>query len=136
MTHDNASSRTIHQGRNIKRFREMRGIKQDALAAELGDDWNQQKISLLEQKETVDPAILQHVATVLKFPVELFSTFNEDQPVNIIGNTFHEGAVANNSGSLSFTFNPIDKVMELFERLLASEREKVELMKEILAKIK
>src|SRR5258708_1642386 len=42
---------TIHQGRNIKRFREMLGVKQDALAMELGDDWNQQKVSLLEQRE-------------------------------------------------------------------------------------
>jgi hypothetical protein len=33
----------IHQGRNIKRFREMRGIKQDALAFDLGEDWNLQK---------------------------------------------------------------------------------------------
>lgn len=43
-----AKERTIHEGRNIKRFREMLGIKQDALAADLGDEWNQQKISLLE----------------------------------------------------------------------------------------
>ena len=35
--------RKVHEGRNIKRFREMLGIKQDALAADLGDDWNQQK---------------------------------------------------------------------------------------------
>jgi hypothetical protein len=33
----------IHQGRNVKRFREMLGIKQEALAYELGDDWNQKK---------------------------------------------------------------------------------------------
>jgi len=45
----------IHEGRNVKRFREMLGIKQDALAADLGDDWNQQRVSLLEQKETIDP---------------------------------------------------------------------------------
>jgi hypothetical protein len=54
-------TRTIHQGRNIKRFCEMLGIKQDALAAHLGDDWNQQKISLLEQKETIDTPLLQQV---------------------------------------------------------------------------
>ncbi len=30
----------------------MLGIKQEALAFELGDDWNQKKVSLLEQKET------------------------------------------------------------------------------------
>jgi hypothetical protein len=32
--------KTIHQGRNVKRFREMLGIKQEGLALELGDEWN------------------------------------------------------------------------------------------------
>ena len=58
--------KTIHQGRNIKRFREMLGIKQEALAHELGDDWNQRKVSLLEQKEVVEDEILKQVAGVLK----------------------------------------------------------------------
>ena len=43
--------KTIHQGRNVKRFREMLGIKQEAMAFDLGDDWSQRKISMLEQKE-------------------------------------------------------------------------------------
>lgn len=47
-------SKQIHQGRNVKRFREMLGIKQEALAYELGEDWNQKKISLLEQKEEIE----------------------------------------------------------------------------------
>ena len=29
----------VHKGRKVKRFREMLGIKQDALAPELGEDW-------------------------------------------------------------------------------------------------
>jgi hypothetical protein len=33
-------------------------------------------------------------------------------------------------------FNPTDKVLELFERLLDSEKEKVDLMKKMLEKIK
>lgn len=64
------STRKIHEGRNIKRFREMLGIKQDALAYELGDDWNQQKISLLEQKESIETELLQQVSAILKIPVE------------------------------------------------------------------
>jgi len=40
--------KTIHKGRNVKRFREMLGLKQEALALELGGDWNQRKVSLLE----------------------------------------------------------------------------------------
>ncbi len=65
----------IHEGRNVKRFREMLGIKQDALAYELGDDWSQKKISLLEAKETVDADLLQQISAVLKIPVEAFQNF-------------------------------------------------------------
>lgn len=70
--------KTIHEGRNIKRIREMLGIKQDALAIELGDDWNQKKISLLEGKETIEPQILDEVAKALKVPVEAIKNFSED----------------------------------------------------------
>jgi len=64
--------KTIHEGRNVKRIREMLGIKQDALAIELGDDWNQKKTSLLEGKETIEPQILDEVAKALKVPVAGF----------------------------------------------------------------
>jgi hypothetical protein len=50
----------------------MLGIKQDALAADLGDDWNQQKVSLLEQKETIDPALLQQISSALKTPLKRY----------------------------------------------------------------
>lgn len=127
----------IHEGRNIKRFREMLGIKQEALAMELGDDWTQKKISLLEQKDSVEPLLLQQVADVLKIPAEVFKNFDEEQAVNVISNTFtsHDTSTLN-AINPNCTFNPLDKVMELFERLLASEREKVELMREILGKLK
>jgi hypothetical protein len=62
MTNNSVMPNEIHEGRNVKRFREMLGIKQDALAFELGEDWNQKRISLLEQKETIEPAILQQVS--------------------------------------------------------------------------
>jgi len=36
---ETGTNKKIHQGRNIKRFREMLGIKQEAFAIELGEDW-------------------------------------------------------------------------------------------------
>ena len=66
----------------------MLGIKQDALAADLGDDWNQQKISLLEQKETIDMAVLKDVPAILKIPMEAIQNFDEERVVSIISNTF------------------------------------------------
>ena len=80
----------VHQGRNIKRFREMLGIKQEALAFDLGDDWNQKKVSLLEHKEIIDDSLLQKISEVLKVPVEAFQNFNEQQALNIITNTFND----------------------------------------------
>lgn len=77
----------IHQGRNIKRFREMLGIKQEALAFDLGEDWNQNKISILEQKHVVEEALLQKISEVLNIPVEAFQNFDEEQAINIIANT-------------------------------------------------
>ncbi|MCP1994633.1 helix-turn-helix transcriptional regulator [Flavobacterium sp. HSC-61S13] len=121
----------IHQGRNIKRFREMLSIKQDALAYELGDDWNQQKISLLEQKETIDNTILEQVAQILKIPVEAIENFDEEQAVNIISNTFHDTQGFINYNPV-FNNDPIDKIIQLhndkialYERML---KEKDEMM--------
>ena len=78
----------IHQGRNVKRFREMLGIKQEALAFDIGGDWNQKKVSL-EQKEVIEDSLLQQIAEVLKIPVEAIQNFDEEQAVNIIANTFN-----------------------------------------------
>ncbi|HRP58256.1 helix-turn-helix transcriptional regulator [Agriterribacter sp.] len=115
MTHTSTPDRKVHQGRNVKRFREMMGIKQDALAADLGDDWNQQKISLLEQKETIDPTLLQQVSAALKIPAEAIQNFDEEQAVNVIANTF--GDYAFNYGTMHV--HPIDKLVQLHEEKIA-----------------
>lgn len=91
----------FHEGRNMKRFAEMRGIKQDALAIELGNDWNQQKISLLEQKESIDLPLLQQFSAALNKPVEAIQNFDEEQAVNIIANTFGDNACVGNPNSTS-----------------------------------
>ncbi len=104
----------IHEGRNVKRFREMLGIKQEALAYELGDDWNQKKISLLETKETIDLPLLRQISDALKIPVEAFQNFDEEQAITVISSTFNDsaGVVVNN-------YNPIDKLIELHEDKIA-----------------
>jgi transcriptional regulator with XRE-family HTH domain len=106
----------IHQGRNIKRFREMLGIKQEALAFELGEEWNQKKISLLEQKEEVDTPLLEQISQVLHIPVEAFKNFDEEQAVNVISNTFNDNAAVINNNP---TFHPIDQLMKLHDEKIA-----------------
>ncbi|GAB2809621.1 helix-turn-helix domain-containing protein [Ferruginibacter profundus] len=132
--------KTIHQGRNVKRFREMLGIKQEAFAAELGNDWNQKKISLLESKETIDAKLLEQIAATLKLPVEALENFDEEQAVNIIANTFDNGSILNGINHNPI-FNPIDKLVKLheekialYERMLKEKDEMMEKLEKIINK--
>lgn len=126
----------IHQGRNVKRIREILGIKQDALAYDL--NLSQQAISQLEQKESIDPALLEEISKALKVPVEAIKNFDEKSAVNIISNTFTD--FKDNSSAINYncnlTFNPIDKIVELYEALVKSEKEKAELLQKMLAERK
>lgn len=120
MTDRNDMPGKIHHGRNIKRFREMLGIKQEALAHELGEEWSQKKISLLEQKETVEENILAQVSEILKIPVKAFQNFDEEQAVNIIANTFNNHDQSNGLNLYpTFQNNPIDKLIQLHEEKIA-----------------
>ena len=101
-------------------------MKQEVLAAELGI--SQQAVSKIEQSEEIEPEVLEKVAKALGVPTDAIKNFNEDAVINIIANT-----VNNHDQSASVfinpTFNPIDKIVELYERLLQSEREKNEMLK-------
>ena len=108
----------IHQGRNVKRFREMLGIKQEALAFDLGNDWNQKKISMLEQKDIIEDNLLKQISNALKIPVEAFQNFDEEQAINIISNTFHDTQGLINY-SPTFNNDPIDKLIQLHEEKIA-----------------
>ncbi len=110
---------TIHQGRNLKRFREMLNLKQEAIAWELGEDWNQQKVSLLEQKETIDRPILDQLAAILKIPAEAIQNFDEENAVNVIANTFNKEAMIGSSVIATVNNNPLDKLMQLHEEKMA-----------------
>lgn len=114
-----------HEGRNIKRIREILGIKQETLAIDLG--LSQQAISSLEQKETLDVPTLEKVAKTLGVTTEAIKNFNDEAAFNVILNTFNDNS-ANNS-NYQCTFNPMDKIVELYEALLKSEREKIEMLK-------
>ena len=130
----------IHQGRNVKRFREMLGIKQEALAYELGEDWNQKKISLLEQKETIDTPLLEQISEVLHIPAEAFKNFDEEQAINIISNTF-DNCSQPASVFYNSTINPLEQLIKvheekiaLYERMLKEKDEMMARLEKLLNK--
>lgn len=129
-----------HEGQNLKRFREMLGIKQEALAFELGEDWTQKKISLIESKEKIDAVALAEIAKILNMPEAAIRNFDEKTAIFNIQKSYDNSCVAVSKPK----FNPIDKLVEamealtllhienknLYERLLESEREKVLLLRD------
>lgn len=127
-------SSKMHIGRKISRIREIRGIKQDYLAIELGV--SQQTVSKIEQSEEVEDATLEKIAKILGVSPEAIKNYSEEAMINIISSTLHDNAGSINN-SCTLNFNPLDKIVELYEekvalleRLLQSERDKVELLKD------
>ncbi|RNC64776.1 helix-turn-helix transcriptional regulator [Proteiniphilum sp. X52] len=118
--------RKRHTGRNVQRVRTYFGVKQEALAADLGI--TQQEVSKIEQQEEIEEEVLLRIAGVLGVSPEVIRDFDVERAIyninNIRDNTFEQGAT-----SIAQQFNPLEKVIELYERLLQSEKEKVDLLK-------
>ncbi len=130
-----------HIGRKISRIRELRGMKQDALAYELGI--TQQAVSKIEQSETVEEETLDRVAKALGVTKEAVEAFSEEAIFNNI-NSFHDNSSLNDYSAImnyQCQFNPIDKIVALYdekmvlmERLLEAEKEKVALLEKLMKK--
>jgi transcriptional regulator with XRE-family HTH domain len=120
-----------HIGRNISRIRELKGMKQEALAMAMG--LSQQSISNIEGSETIDEEKLLEVANALGITTEAINNFSEENMITYF-NTFndsHGNFGKFESGSVC-NFNPLDKVVELYERLVQAEKEKVEFLEKLL----
>lgn len=122
----------VHIGKKISRIREIRGIKQEGLASDVG--LTQQAMSRIEQTGVVEDVLLEKIAASLGVSVDGIKNFSEEAVFSVISNTFNNTSSDNSTiiaSALNYqpTFNVIDKVVELYERLLQSEREKNELLK-------
>jgi transcriptional regulator with XRE-family HTH domain len=118
-----------HIGRKISRIRELRDMKQEALAQALGT--NQQAISVMENSEMIDEEKLMEVAKALGVTPEAIKNFSEDAAINYFNNYYdNKGHILNSCSHL--TFNPLEKVVELYERLVQAEKDKVEYLEKLL----
>jgi len=125
------ATKSNHIGRKISRIRELRDMKQEALAQALG--MSQQTVSAIENSETIEEEKLIEIAKALGVTAEAIKSFSEENMITYFntfndspGNfgTFANGAICN--------FNPLDKVVELYERLVQAEKEKVEYLEKLL----
>ena len=55
------------------------------------------------------------VAKVLGVTEEAIKTFNEEAAINIISSTIHDTSIAGTNNHSNFSFNQIEKIVELYE---------------------
>lgn len=111
----------------------MLGLKQEALAISLGEEWSQKRVSLLEQKEVIEDDILTQVAEILKVPVEAIKNLDDSKAVNIIANTFNDEAIAY-SQYYKCNINPMEKWLESLEEIKQLHNEIKKLYERLLEK--
>src|ERR1700761_3019108 len=116
-------------GQKVERIRTFRGFKQEYLASKLGV--SQQTVSKIEQQEEIEEDLLKQIAEALGVTPEVIKNFDDDKITYHINNVYdvHDFEIKDNGNFIAQQVNPIEKIAELYERLLQSEREKLELLK-------
>lgn len=121
-----------NHGANVRRWREWRNINQDVLAEQIGV--SQATLSNYEKKEKLEQEILDKIAKVLDVPVQAITEMEEGASINIYSGTWQDNAITN-----QYTFNPIEKIVELYdekialyERMLKEKDEAISLLHDVL----
>lgn len=133
--------KNTHHGHAVKRIRHTLGIKQEVLADMMGT--TQARISNSEQKKVLEDEMIDKFAKALNVAPEFIKDLEEDPVTYIIeNNTFEKGSVGNiasTSENCTYTFNPIEQILELskektalYERMLELEKEKSTLLEQFL----
>lgn len=119
-------------GKRVERARIVIGLTQKELAKRLGGI-SKQAVSQLEQAEKLDNKRLEEVANALGVSTGFIEECNNETLL------FHIQHLHENDVAYSFNFyctiNPLDKVVELYERLLQNERDKNEYLIDKLQKL-
>jgi transcriptional regulator with XRE-family HTH domain len=133
--------KAIHHGRNVKRFREAKKIKQEVFADMLGEGWSQKKVSQVENSEELDAALIDQLAKALQIAPDAIKNLSDELVIYYIQNNYDGSSHNNNSVGQLTIQNPIDKIMELqdektklYEALLKEKDEKIALLQKLMDK--
>ena len=117
-----------HIGQNLQKVRVYLGVKQDALANDLGI--TQQEVSKIEKQEHIEESLLLNIADVLSVSPEVIMNFNLERAIANICNSYYESSILAKEVEPEdeIQIKMLDKIFELYERLLKSEKEKIEIL--------
>jgi transcriptional regulator with XRE-family HTH domain len=117
----------VHLGENIRRILDIKGIKQEAFAEKMGV--SQAAISKLLSTPKIDDERLKEVADKLGTSVDAIKRFDAERIM------FHIETMNDNSGNFNvYEIHPIDKVSELYEKMLKEKNDEIEKLKQQLSK--
>ena len=100
----------VHHGHNIRRFRIEKNMNQEVLSQLV--HLSQSAVSKYEQMRVIDDEMLHRFSRALGVPFEYLKSLEEDAQTVVFENN-----TVNN-------YNPIEKITELYERLLKEKDEK------------
>ena len=117
-----------HVGHNLQKIRVYFGMKQEA--SDLGV--NQQVISKIEKQEEIEEGFLKRIAEVLGISEEVIKDFDVEKTIfNINHHNYKDANISEGATTYAIVqqINPLEKIVELYERLLKSEQDKIEILK-------
>lgn len=114
----------IHEGKNLKKIREIMGMKQETLGQKCESKFDQRRISEFENSWTIAEPALTELANALGVTVEFIRAFNEEKAIYNIQNN-NSFTVSENSFGLSnqpnVTYNCVGKIETLLEKLVQDD---------------
>lgn len=130
-------NKMVHHGHNIKRARMDKNIKQEDLCSAV--NLTQSAISKYEAMRVIDEKVLEKFASAIGVPVEDLKMMEEEVPMvlfenntnnieTISGGNVSVGPSKYDESAPTINNNPIDKVSELFERLLKEKDARIDVL--------
>lgn len=111
---------TAHIGENIRAIRQLKGMKQEVFARELGIA--QQNVSKMEKKAKVSQKKLEEAANILGVTVDVIKKFNEKTIFNN-NMAFGEDNQVNH-------FNPVQEIIAYFKEELSKKDAEIKALKD------
>ena len=135
----------IHQGCNVRFFRNARNMKQEDFAERIGV--KQPAVTRIEKQCIIEEPMLLKCAEVLGISVDILKEFEPNKMFENENYTYHIDKVQNSNGTILISKDgtnrnhnyPIEKLMELnkkntelYERLILVEKEKNAMLEKML----
>lgn len=139
----------IHQGHNLQKWRKAKGMGLEMLAREAG--MSPEEIFQLEMSRVIDDAILRKMAAIFSISPESLKETKELMPLYESSSCYYttftnNGSVngVNENGGSHWqnpqlnsypTIHPLDKVVELYERIVAEDNKRIKELEKKLSEL-